>query len=217
MMNYLIIILIFLLAITGLLKEHILPDYKAIMAATIIVFLVILTGFQLFQEYRKSQKEWQEKWSGRLRSPVKSEKDKPVLKLGGSGLIWNGEPNKPIMNLAGEPLTIGIVEGRADLSIVIRDPNGIVLAAIRNNEWFVAPPPVTLDRNFNENSLEVLNPKGEVILQVQVYGEEVRIAGHFYNINGNGPVSFGPLISETTAGRLFKYPSAEHHGVLEIR
>ena len=99
--------------------------------------------------------------------------------------------------------------------MVVRDKYGIVLASVRNNEWFVAGPPVTLDRNFNRNSLEVLDPKGEVIFQVQVNGEELHLAGDFYDIDGVGPQGFRPWLAETSTGRLFKYPSSEHPGKLE--
>lgn len=216
-MKYSLVILTLILALLGLLKDHLPQKSKVPVIILLIGCLIISTGFQLYQEYRDNKKEWQSKWSGQLRSPVKSSKNHPVLKLGQSGLVWTGEPNKPIISVAGEPLTITLKDGRADLSLVVRDKNGIVLAAIRNNEWFVAPPPITLDRNFNENSLEVIDSKGEVIFQVQVYGEEVRFAGNFYNINGEGPVSFGPWLKETGNGKLFKYPSSEHHGELDVQ
>ena len=188
-MKYFLVILTLLLALLGLMKEHLPQKSKVPVIILLVVFLIISTGFQLYQEYRDNKKEWQSKWSGQLTSPVKSSKKHPVLKLGQSGLAWTGEPNKSIISVAGEPLTINLNDGRAELSLVVRDKNGIVLAAIRNNEWFVAPPPVTLDRNFNENSLEVIDSKGEIIFQVQVYGEEVHFAGNFYNIDGVGPIS----------------------------
>jgi hypothetical protein len=217
-MKYFLVILTFILALLGLLKDHLPPKYKMTVVTLLIVFLVISAFFQIYKEYQSDKKEWQAKWSGQLRSQVKSQQQYPVLKLGGSGLMWAGEPNKPIIEVAGEPLTISLSDGRAQLSLVIRDKNGIVLAAIRNNEWFVAPPPVTLDRNFNENSLEVIDSKGEVIFQLQVYGEEVRLAGHFYSINGVGPLTLQPWLAETpSSGKLFKYPSAEHHGELDTK
>lgn len=216
-MKYFLVILTFALALLGLLKDHLPNKHKMPLVMVLLICLIASTLLQIFQEYQTARKEWQGKWSGRLRSPVKSDQKHPVLKLGGSGLVWAGEPYKPVLVLADEPLTVSLNDGKAELSLVIRDKNGIVLASIRNNEWFVAQPPVTLDRNFNESSLEAINSKGQVIFQVQVHGEEVRLAGDFYSINGVGPMSLRPWLSETPSGRLFKYPSSEHHGELETQ
>jgi len=217
--KYFLIILMFALALLGLLKEHLPIKQKVPIVTLLVVFLVAATVLQIYQEYQTARKEWQKKWSGRLQSPIKSDQKHPVLTMGGSGLVWWGEPNKPILKVADEPLTVSLNNGKAELSLVIRDKNGIILASIRNNEWFVAQPPVTLDRNFNENSLEAIDSKGQVIFQVQIHGEEVRLAGDFYSINENinsvGPASLRPWLSEAPSGRLFKYPSSEHHGELE--
>ena len=191
------------------------PKYDKVITIVTIALLVASAATQIYIEHQAAKKDWREKWSGKLQSPIKSKEDKPVLKLGDARLVWTGEPNKPILQIAEEPLTISMKDRKAEVSLVIRDNNGIILAGIRDNEWFVAQPPVTLDRNFNENSLEVINAKGKVILQVQVVGEEVRLAGQFYTINGQGPSGIGPLLGKPPSGKLFKYPSVEHPGELE--
>ena len=217
-MKYFLIIISCVLAFPGLLKDYLPQKYKTIkVMLPLCLCLLMSAGIQIYLEHRHNKTEWQSKWSGHFQSPVKSHQTNPFLKLGGTRLRWDGEPNKPIIDIYGEPLTINLVDGRAELSLVIRDKNGIILAAIRNNEWFVAPPPVTLDRNFDDNSLEVIDSKGEVIFQVQVYGEEIRLAGNFYSISGMGPFFLGPLLTQSGNGKLFKYPSSEHHGELEVQ
>lgn len=213
-MKQFLIITTLLIAILGLQLGHLKPRYDKVITLVTISLLVASAAAQISIEHQASKKEWREKWSGKLRSPIKSKENKPVLRLGGARMVWAGEPNKPILQIAEEPLTISIKDGKAEVSLVIRDNNGIMLAGIRDNEWFVAQPPATLDRNFNENSLEVVNAKGEAIFQVQVAGEEVRLAGHFYTINGQGPSGIGPWLGKAPSGKLFKYPSAEHPGEL---
>lgn len=213
-MKYFLIILTLLIAILGVKFGQIKPKYDKIILLVTVVLLVASAASQIYIEHQSSKKEWREKWSGKLRSPIRSRENNPVLRLGDSRIAWAGEPNKPILRVAEEPLTISLKDGKAEVSLVIRDNNGIILAGIRNNEWFVAQPPVTLDRNFNENSLEVINAKGEVIFQIQIVGEEVRLAGHFYTINGQGPSGIGPWLGKAPSGKLFKYPSAEHPGEL---
>lgn len=213
-MKYFLVILTFALAVLGVALGHAKPKHEKIITIVTIVLLVATASTQIWIEHQSSKKEWREKWSGKLRSSGRSREKYPVLRLGGARLVWSGEPNQPIIQVAEEPLTISLNDGRAEVSLVIRDNNGIILAGIRNNEWFVAQPPVTLDRNFNENSLEVINAKGEVIFQVQVFGEEVSLAGHFYTINGQGPSGIGPWLGKAPSGKLFKYPSAEHPGEL---
>jgi len=211
-MKYFLVILTFVIALIGLMNDYLKPKKKKRMLFVLALLLLVTTVSQIYFEYQTTQKEWQAKWSGRLYSKVKTQKKFPVLKLGAAYINWAGAPNEPMLSLAGEPLTISLVDSRVEVSIVVRDKNGIVLAAIRNNEWFVAPPPVTLDRNFNENSLEIINSKGEVIFQVQVFAEQVSIAGTFYNIKGEGANNIGPSLSDKPSGRLFKYPSSEHPG-----
>ena len=213
-MKYFLIILTLTIAILGVKFVQIKPKYDKIILLVTVVLLVASAASQIYIEHQSAKKEWREKWSGKLRSPIRSRENNPVLRLGDSRMAWAGEPNKPILQVAEEPLTISLKDGKAEVSLVIRDNNGIILAGIRNNEWFVAQPPVTLDRNFNENSLEVINAKGEVIFQVQIVGEEVRLAGHFYTINGQGPSGIGPWLGKAPSGKLFKYPSAEHPGEL---
>ena len=213
-MIYFLIIFTLLLALALLLKDYVPARFVNLFLILIVVFLVASTVTQIVIETQKSKAEWQARWSGQIISPYKSDADFPVICLGESKIIWQGNPNEPVFVLAGEPLFIRLVDGKAQLSVVIRDENGNVIAAIRDNEWFVAHS-TALDRNFNTNTLEVKDLKGDIVFQVQIEGEEVRIAGIFYSKEG-GPSALTPWLHELQGrdNSLFLYPSEKHPGEL---
>jgi hypothetical protein len=62
----------------------------------------------------------------------------------------------------------------------VRDSLGNVIANMNRNEWTVNRN-FMLDRNFDKNSLEVIDNTGKVIFQVRVKGNQVRLSGVFFN------------------------------------
>ena len=62
--------------------------------------------------------------------------------------------------MKGDRFTIEKIDGKLMVSTMIRDSSGNVLAELRRNEWKVAPPPKTWDRNYTDNALEVVNAEG---------------------------------------------------------
>jgi hypothetical protein len=69
------------------------------------------------------------------------------------------------------------VNGKVEFSTQINDETGKLIAEISRNEWKVAPPPGTFDRNYSSDALEVRDPKGQVVLQVRVLGDRIQIQG----------------------------------------
>lgn len=218
-MSYALPILAFLMTLAALFKENISARYKLLAIGVIVVIAFLTFIVSLAQENQRQRVAWQSKWSGLLQSASRdTSATAPVLSLGGgeSKLIYGGDPTKPLFDLAGEPLFINLVDGEARLSVVVRDDSGIFLAGIRENEWSVARQ-ATLDRNFNRDTLEVVDRKGEVVFQVQIKGAEVRLAGRFYTRDGQGPMSIGPWIHDIEGREgqtLFRYPSEQHPGEL---
>jgi hypothetical protein len=215
-MGYALMVVTVLLGLFGLLKEYFPRRSRPWLIRVTLTGLLLSGVIQGYVKHEEAQKTWQTKWSGRLRSPSKSSAKLPAIVLGQTKVIYQGDPTKPAFVLADEPLFVRVQDGEAQLSVVIRDKDGIVLAAIRDNDWFVAPSRA-LDRNFNQNSLEVINSKGDVVFQVRVQGEEVHIAGSFYPKEGGpAPAYIGPWLHqlEGKGGSLFKYPSGEHAGEL---
>lgn len=78
--------------------------------------------------------------------------------------------------------------GRLKVSTVVRDKDGKILARMIGNDWFTMPRPAILDRNYNANSLEVMDVYGNIVLQVSMVGPCARILGVFYDKFGNALV-----------------------------
>jgi hypothetical protein len=80
----------------------------------------------------------------------------------------------------GDRFTIEKIDRKLMVSTMIRDSSGSVLAELRRNEWKVAPPPKTWDRNYIDNALEVVNAEGYVILQIKLLEDIVQLQGSWW-------------------------------------
>ena len=83
-------------------------------------------------------------------------------------------------------LTLEEIGGRLMVSTQIRDPHGELVAELIRNEWRVAPPPKTWDRNYDNDRLEVKNAKGQIVLQVRAFPDRIQILGEWWGQNGMG-------------------------------
>lgn len=129
------------------------------------------------------------------------------------------------------------IGGKIKISTLITDDKGNVIAELIRNEWKVAPPPNSWDRNYTSDRLEVRDAKGNVVLQVHVLWDRIQIQGAWWINMGppNGlaqvfvmknphpsPVSqalivFVPknsLEGPPTIAPMFAYPSETHLGEL---
>jgi hypothetical protein len=118
------------------------------------------------------------------------------------------------------------------LSTIIRSKDGIV-AKIKDNEWQVFPHRGKLDRNYNENALEVIEididkDDADVIFQVRLLKDRIQVQGKFYDNNGfctivKGKKGVSGIIGvfgtnyhnpniDLTIEPIFKYPSELHFG-----
>jgi hypothetical protein len=180
----------------------------------------------------------------------------PVLEIGDSGVFMTPNPApgtaydlnslKPFLD--GSEFTIGTVAGwrllwfklvpdKLAVSMTVRDEQGKPLVRLVDNEW-QAVSRFPFDRNYNNNSLEVLDDKHDVVLQVTVLPREIRLQGKWYRSNGdrayliqsNGirrprnyalmtfdsPGHRRPIgLPEFTIRPMFKYPSDLHPHELE--
>jgi hypothetical protein len=82
--------------------------------------------------------------------------------------------------MRGDRFTIEKIDGKLLVSTMIRDSSGSVLAELRRNEWKVAPPPKTWDRNYTDNALEVVNAEGYVVLQIKLLENIVQLQGSWW-------------------------------------
>jgi len=69
------------------------------------------------------------------------------------------------------------IDGIVKVSTYITDDEGNLIAELVRNEWKVAPPPRTWDRNYSKDALEVRDGKGAVILQVRAFSDQIQIQG----------------------------------------
>jgi hypothetical protein len=157
------------------------------------------------------------------------------LEIGDSGSIlhWLGPLSTPMLNIFGSIITVESIDGQVTLTTDVRDTNGELVAELIRNEWMVAPPPKTWDRNYSKNAVEVIDPRGKVVIQVVALPDRVRLQGEWHGRGGDG-VRLVKLPSPTptaAAGflrlsrqkpdddpqitRLFVYPSALHLGELK--
>jgi len=228
-LNYVIIILVFILAIIELAKDRYfkgkVPSWLIILIIVLLLFTAVINIYVTKQE---EEKEKYSKSSGMISGELKNKSIiYPVIKLGGAKFVWKGQLGEPIFLIGNDPLKVWIEEDQLKISTMIRGKNGNIIAKLDANEWQVTDDPnLKWDRNFDERGVEIINEKGEVVLQVQFDGESVQFAGIFYREDGwkvalgpsdmdrGGVIEIKPPNEKITVSfePLFKYPSERHHG-----
>jgi hypothetical protein len=129
---------------------------------------------------------------------------------------------------------VEVIKGMVKVSTQIKDQRGYLIAELVRNEWKAAPPPQTWDKNYSQDSLEVIDPRGNVVLQVTALEDRIRLQGEWWGTDGTGtrlvksqdpsrPGGFiimlgpkhkpGPL-GDSQIVTMFKYPSELHLGEL---
>lgn len=207
-MKTILIILQLFLAVFALPKENIISSDKNQRVFTIFILVFMFVIF-IVQFFLQTKENFSETYSGTLNSPVKSEVIFPVFKLGTTSMEWGGPQNIPAITFAnGDYIQVSMVNGKINLTTQIRDNNGNLIGDIINNKWRIYSTQFILDRNFNKNSLEIKNLKGDLTFQVQLSGNEIKIAGYYYTKSGDKIQHIGPWIKDSES--IFLYPSIEH-------
>jgi len=155
-----------------------------------------------------------------------------TMEIGSSGAVFIADGGDNPLFTFGEnsELLITREEDNLKVSTQFRDKQGSLIAELERNEWKVAPPPKTWDRNYNKHALEVKDDKGNIVLQVRLLTDRVQIQGEWW-VEGFGAVRFvqfpvkGSAIATSDSGGkfppwvtpiqpMFKYPSDSHFGEL---
>jgi hypothetical protein len=118
------------------------------------------------------------------------------------------------------------MDEQVKVSTTIRDSSGEIEAQLERNEWKVSPFPTTWDRNYNDDSLEVIDTQHHpprVVLQVRVLPDRIRLQGEWWDKNRGIRIVKNPqgggLIMHLWAEHdpdephiepIFKYPSDQH-------
>jgi energy-coupling factor transporter transmembrane protein EcfT len=142
----------------------------------------------------------------------------PYIQFGTSKTIYGPKEmgnNSPVGTLLFPALTeaqfkIEIVDRKYKVSTQIRDQNNKLLVELIRNEWKVAPPPDTWDRNYSDDSLEVKDPSGAVVLQVRAFPDRVQMQGMWFVDLGppNGVIRFFILGAPQSGGQIKLVPLA---------
>ncbi len=109
----------------------------------------------------------------------------------------SNNPDQPLfMFLRDAGFSIGIKNGVPSISTPVRDRFGHLVAIIAENHWTVFPP-YCLDKNYTNDTLEVLDSSGHVIIQVRVLGDRVQIQGEWRDEFGHGV----ELVDDSSEGK----------------
>ena len=223
------------LALVLLFKLEGRSKWWALLAA---ILIIVLQGAQ----YRENRRAWSQaeaqKTFGELESQTKvfdrASGGLLDLEAGCNGAIfrtlipWDRQPY-PVFDalpgLSASRLRIKTAEGGIRVSATIRTLDGSIAAELIDNEWKLNPGHY-FQRNFDENALEILDNDGNVMLQLEMLTDRVRIQGIFVDQSGNGVALVGspgggsllqklspPIDYEIQPiRRLFRYPAEAHHG-----
>jgi hypothetical protein len=128
------------------------------------------------------------------------------LQIGQSGVVldksWGLDDLIKVWGV--DQFTIEIINDHLKVSTKIRNDLGNLIAELQQNEWKVAPPPTTWDRNYTNDALEVRDEKGRIVLQIRVLENIVQTQGAWWvdlGVNGRRRM----IIKENP-------PDQHHHG-----
>jgi hypothetical protein len=108
-----------------------------------------------------------------------------------------------------------------ELSTVVRDRYGNRVAIIDKNHWTVFSG--CSDKNYTKSSLEILDNRGHVVLQLHLFPDHIQLQGEWRDEFGNGMRLNNGYLSwwhnpqtelklEQLINPLFEYPSSDHWG-----
>jgi hypothetical protein len=102
------------------------------------------------------------------------------LEIGDSGVFFEeqdqyGQVAFPFLRR--DQFKVELVDGEYKFSTKITERNGVVIAEIIQNEWLIAPAGGALDRNYDDHALEVKDSRGNIVLQVQVFSNVIKLQG----------------------------------------
>ena len=71
-----------------------------------------------------------------------------------------------------------------EFSTVVHDKNGNIIVSVAKNHWHVTS--LCLDKNYSDDSLEVKDLRGRVVLQIVLLPSQVQLQGEYHNGLGQG-------------------------------
>lgn len=138
--------------------------------------------------------------------------DLPSLQMGPNGLIvqWTGSTST-LVEAYYDKIDLKMVNGRVRLSTTVHDDNKNLIAEVINNHWIVSSSTaVCWDKNYTEDSLEVKDGHGRVVLQVKLFPSVVQLQEEWQwnpGTKSGGIIQADKYDEKAGIKRLFKYPS----------
>jgi hypothetical protein len=117
------------------------------------------------------------------------------------------------------------------LTTTVRDHNENLVAEVIRNHWRVYPA-YSAERNYTNDTLEVQDEAGHVVLQVRILRDRILLLGEWWDVQGNGVRIMKPAVVTPSDGSrvvrmnpqnqhldeliqpIFEYPSKDHWGEL---
>ena len=101
------------------------------------------------------------------------------------------------------------------LSTTLRDSRDNLIVEIHDNVWQVPPERSQCwDKNYTDDSLEVKDGRGRVVLQLRIFPSKVTLQIEWPNLNSH-LVESGKYTKQDGIQPRFKYPSGEHWGEID--
>jgi hypothetical protein len=217
----LLLVLTFVVAVLGLIVERYFKD--RVPSWLFIVFIAILSVSLVAAVYQQRQDDLSAQYaatSGKLSGGLENKTiTYPILKVGTAEFVWKGPEGGPMFVIGNDPITVWIENGELKVNLTLRDQSGSIVTKIVANEWQVNPN-LIFDKNFDDKSFEVIDVKGDVVLQMVFDGTSVQFCGKFYQSDGRR-IGIGNNVIEIrlpgqemqlTFAPIFKYPSSEYPG-----
>jgi hypothetical protein len=195
-----------------------------------ICICVLSLAFALFWGLIKSQYNTEKSLAveGDLHPRVKSLTPiVPIIAVGGTTYVFHnsnsGDMTQVIKVLFDAGLRVEVEDGELKVTTPVRDRFGHLVAWIKKNHWYVTF--ACLDKNYTTDSLEVLDSRGYVVLQIKILPDRVEVQGEWRDEFGNGirlaaqptgstaDIWHTPEVEQSTMQKIkpmFKYPSSNH-------
>jgi hypothetical protein len=115
-----------------------------------------------------------------LKEIFSPEGPQPKIQIGNSGVFIVGADQYGQLlfpALRRDQFRVEVADGKLFVSTKVTDSTGKITVEIIRNEWKVAPPPNTWDRNYSTDALEVKDPQGRIVLQVRLMPDRIQLQG----------------------------------------
>jgi hypothetical protein len=224
LMNWLALLVPIVSFISSIIAYTFSKQYSKKVRASLIILAFLLSYFVALNVLQQENYKMTSSTSGEI-SSVSKDIEYPCILFGsgdGNGITFSSNRTSliPIGYGNDVPVKVWIENGQLKVSTTVRDKDGKILAIMNANEWNTAKQPQILDRNFDENAVEVIDAYNRVVLQVSMSEKCANIQGIFYNEDGSAFVIFGPGIGMVRPGEkisaaidpIFIYPSDRHLG-----